>query len=73
MDTLNSFGHAKYWFIDMELCKWNLQEFMKMSEFEGEKNIWVIMAQIVQFIHKQKIIIRDLKPSKGTYVQVAVA
>lgn len=62
---------TKYYFLDMELCSIDLQKFLHTTNFKGEGNIWKIMLQIasgVEFVHKKGIVVRDLKPSRGTSV-----
>lgn len=63
---------APFYYIDMELCVWNLEYFMH-QENNGLKrlsmqDVWDIMTQIasgVVFIHEQREIHRDLKPRNG--------
>ena len=61
--------NATYYYIDMELCETDLSAFIKTPSFKGESNIWKIMGQIasgVYFVHQRGLVIRDLKPSRGS-------
>jgi len=67
-----------YYFIDMELCDFNLHDFIhretaESSEFVAQldgsiSQIWTIMSQLasaVEFIHGQGQVHRDIKPANG--------
>jgi serine/threonine protein kinase len=70
---------AKYAFIDMELCEFNLEHYYKSNQVVSlvhqdislelsEKRVWWIMLQIgdgLSFVHRKNLIHRDLKPRNG--------
>ena len=69
------------YYIDMELCRWNLDEYIRDQSSEKrptsvrnlirslkDKQIWSIMKQIasgVNHIHSHNQVHRDLKPANG--------
>jgi len=57
-----------HYFIDMELCDRNLEEYIQTSDVEIN-GVWGIMRDItdgVAFIHSHKEVHRDLKPRNST-------
>jgi len=76
---LGEFADSSYFFIDMELCDINLENYNKSvwtmslladdeSQRFREMVMWDIMTQIsngVSFIHGQGEVHRDLKPLNG--------
>ena len=64
---------AALYYIDMELCNYNLEEFMQnhgplSDQRLSMEQVWEIMVQIASgltFIHAQGEVHRDLKPRNG--------
>jgi serine/threonine protein kinase len=63
---------AAFYYIDMELCDENLEEYMRRHTSSGaamtKLQICVIMRQIangVAFIHENRLVHRDIKPRNG--------
>ena len=71
------FADLSYAFIDMELCELNLDDYNKslwvVAKVDGgptETQIWSVMMEIasgLSYIHDNKAIHGDLKPSNGRY------
>ena len=67
----NQLGDSIFYYIDMELCQMNLEEYMRQQwqstnapEADMDVN-WQIMKQIMSglvFIHREGEVHRDLKP-----------
>src|SRR5271155_1500029 len=58
-----------HYFIDMELCDKNLEQYIQTSNVDIE-GIWAIMRDVtdgVAFIHSHKEVHRDLKPRNSTH------
>ena len=64
------------YYIDMELCDWNLAEFIRHRyatpiQFTTWDDVWWIMSNIAAglvFIHDLGEVHRDLKPSNGSVI-----
>lgn len=64
------------YYIDMELCDSNLEQFIQDRSLSGTQvismeQIWIIMLHIargVAFIHTQEEIHRDIKPRNSIYL-----
>lgn len=68
IDRLYGSRGTLYYFMDMELCRMDLQMFINTPDPDVESNIWKIMLQIasgVKFVHEHGLVIRDLVPSRG--------
>ena len=66
--SLGKFTDSSQYFIDMELCDMNLEQYIQTSPVEIDR-IWEIMKDIsdgVTFIHNHNEVHRDLKPRNGT-------
>lgn len=69
------FTSMSYVFIDMELCDFDLEEYIKSiwivsraDHYSKETGIWNVMRQIasgLQFVHGNREVHRDLKPRNG--------
>jgi len=69
--------NAPYYFIDMELCDLNLDDYIhrepsaNLSELTGSASplqIWVVMSHIavgLEYIHRKGHVHRDIKPANG--------
>jgi len=66
---VGKFADSSHYFIDMEFCDKNLEEYIhETSNFEIDR-IWSIMKDIsdgVSFIHSHDEVHRDLKPRNST-------
>lgn len=66
------------YYIDMELCDFNLKQFMERFSFSSSEpitmpEVWNIILQVTNglvFIHAQREVHRDLKPSNSMSVLV---
>jgi serine/threonine protein kinase len=66
------FGDSIFYYIDMELCQTNLEQFIeRQREVKRElRTYWEIMKHVLsglEFIHSQGEAHRDLKPRNGIF------
>jgi len=62
--SVGRFADSSHYFIDMELCDRNLEDYIQTSKVDIVR-IWGIMSDISEgaaFIHSQSEVHRDLKP-----------